>query len=134
MPLPNVYPLGQRTLSASTNSIASTPLRAVVIAPFTGRLVGLSGVAHGTFTSNCSVAVAIVPAVDAGTAPGSGTAVSGSPMTLTAANSAAGTSASLNPGAFTYVTEGDLVVFTPSGSTGTTIGGTFSATFRKGGA
>ena len=51
-------------------------------------------------------------------------------MTLTAANSAAGTSTSLTPTGGEYVYEGDFIVFTPSGSTGTTIGGTFSATVR----
>lgn len=135
MPLPENHPVGsERTLFTSTNSIATTPQACAVIAPFSGRLARVAGVAHGAFTGDCSIAVAIIPAVAAGTAPGAGTAISGSPMTLTAANSAAGTSTSMVPGTRTAITEGDLVVFTPSGSTGTTIGGTFSASFRKGGA
>ena len=71
------------------------------------------------------MAVAIIAAVAGGTAPGSGTAITGSPLVLTASNSAAGTSASMTPTGANVANEGDLVTFTPSGSTGTTIGGTF---------
>ncbi len=127
MALPTLHPLDYQTFGASTNSIASTPLACVVRAPFRAQLVQVSGVSHGIFTSDCSVAIAIIPSVAGGTAPGAGTAVSGSPMTLTASNSAAGTSTSLVPTANTFVNEGDLIMFTPSGSTGTTIGGTFYA-------
>lgn len=127
MALPVNHPFDEQTLSTSTNSIAATPLAAVIRAPFRGQINRFGAVSHGAFTTNCSIAVAIITAVDGGTAPGSGTAVSGSPMTLTASNSAAGTSTSMTPSANTFVNEGDLIVFTPSGSTGTTIGGTFSA-------
>ena len=131
MPLPVNHPISERTISAATNSIATTPLACAVAAPFPGRIRTVAGVAHGAFTGDCSVAVAIVRAPVAGVAPGSGTALTGSPLTLTAANSAAGTSASLDPTGDASVFEGDLVVFTPSGATGTTIGGTFSATFTR---
>lgn len=127
MALPVLHPLDYQTFGASTNSIASTPLACAVRAPFKAQLVQVSGVSHGTFTTDTSVAVAVIPSVAGGTAPGSGTTVSGSPMTLTASNSNLGTSTSLVPTANTFVNEGDLIVFTPSGSTGTTIGGTFYA-------
>lgn len=127
MALPENHPIDEQTLSTSTNSIASTPLAAVIRASFRGRVKRFGAVSHGAFTTDCSIAVAIITAVAGGTAPGSGTAVSGSPMTLTASNSAAGTSTSMVPSADTFVNEGDLIAFTPSGSTGTTIGGTFSA-------
>ena len=131
MPVPSLHPKHECTVSSACYSIGTTPRPCVITAPFTGRLDRLGAVSHGTFSGNCSVAVAIIPAVAGGAAPGSGTAVSGSPMTLTAANSAAGTSSSLVPGARTFVNEGDLIVFTPSGSTGTTIGATFSATIGR---
>lgn len=131
MSYPVNHSIAERTVSAVSFSIASTPLACAVIAPFSGRLDRLAGVSHGTFTANCSVAIAIIPAVAGGVAPGAGVAVSGSPMTLTASNSAAGTGVALVPGARTFVNEGDLIVFTPSGSTGTTIGGTFSATIAR---
>jgi len=130
MPLPDNHPLDEQTLDTSTNSIASTPLAAAIRVSFRGQIKRLGAVSHGAFTTNCSVAVAIIKAVAGGTAPGAGTAVSGSPMTLTASNSAAGTSTSMVPSTNTFVDEGDLIVFTPSGSTGTTIGGTFSAVIQ----
>jgi hypothetical protein len=127
MALPVNHPIDEQTFSCSTNSIASTPLAAAVRIPFRGIVNRFGAVSHGAFTTNCSIAVAIITPVADGTAPGSGTAVSGSPMTLAATNSAAGTSTSMVPSAVTVVNEGDLIVFTPSGSTGTTIGATFSA-------
>jgi len=131
MALPANHPMLKEVyLDTSTNSIASTPLACAVRAPFRGTIVSISGVSHGAFTTDCSVAVVIKPAVAGGTAPGSGTAITGSPLVLTASNSAAGTSASYVPSGANQVNEGDLIVFTPSGSTGTTIGGTFYATIQ----
>lgn len=129
--IPGNHPLlKEQCFDASTNSIASTPLACVIRAPFRGKVVLCSGVSHGAFTTDCSVAVAIIAAAAAGAAPGAGTAITGSPMVLTAANSAAGTSITMVPTGANLVNEGDLISFTPSGSTGTTIGGTFSATIQ----
>jgi hypothetical protein len=132
MALPNNYPLYQDTLSTTTNSIASTPLACAIRAPYRGVIDRIGAVSHGAFTTNCSIAVAIITSPAAGAAPGSGTAVTGSPMTLTASNSAAGTQTSMVPTGANVVNEGDIIVFTPSGSTGTTIGGTFTITLRAG--
>ena len=132
MALPTLHPLlHEQTFSTSTQSIASTPLACVMRAPFAGKVVKVSGVSNGIFTTDCSIAVAIIPSVAGGTAPGGGTAISGSPFVLTASNSAAGTSSTLIPTAETFVNEGDLVMFTPSGSTGTTIGGNFAVTIKS---
>lgn len=131
MALPINHPIDEQTLSTCTNSIATTPLACVIRVPFRGQISRFGAVSHGAFTTDCSIAVAIIsPATAAGAAPGAGTAVSGSPMTLTASNSAAGTNTSMTPTASTFVNEGDLIVFTPSGSTGATIGGTFSAVIQ----
>jgi hypothetical protein len=128
MALPDPHPfLRERYFDASTNSIASTPLACAIRAPFRCRIVKVGAVSHGAFTTDCSVAIAIVAAVAGGTAPGAGTAVTGSPLVLTASNSAAGTSATMTPSGANLMNEGDLLTFTPSGSTGTTIGGTFMA-------
>lgn len=133
MALPNNHPLNESTVSCSTNSIGATPLAAVCRAPFRGYIKQLSGVSHGALTSaDCSVAVAIITAAAAGAAPGAGTAITGSPMVLTQANSAAGTSITMVPTGANFVNEGDLIMFTPSGASGTTIGGTFAATIRAG--
>ncbi len=128
MALPGTHPmLQERVLQSSTNSIASTPLACVLRVPFRCKVNLVSGVSHGAFTTDCSVAVAIIASVAGGTAPGAGTAITGSPLVLTASNSAAGTSATMTPTAANIANEGDLISFTPSGSTGTTIGGTFYA-------
>lgn len=131
MALTTLHPLTELVQQTSTNSIASTPLACVIRAAKRGTVVLLTGVSHGAFTTDCSVAVAIIASPTAGVAPGSGTAITGSPMILTAANSAAGTTISLVPTGANLVNEGDLIMFTPSGSTGTTIGGTFTATIRS---
>ena len=131
MALPGTHPfLKEKTLETSTNSIAATPLACCVRLPFRCKIVLVAGVSHGAFTTDCSVAVALIPAVAGGTAPGSGTAITGSPLVLTASNSAAGTSATFVPSGANIGNEGDLVSFTPSGSTGTTIGGTFALTIQ----
>jgi hypothetical protein len=127
MALATNHPLYEIKVDASTNSIASTPLACAVVSPLRGKIVKITAVSHGAFTTDCSVAVAIIAAPAAGAAPGAGTAVTGSPMTLTASNSAAGTTTSMIPSGANIVNEGDIIVFTPSGSTGTTIGGTFCA-------
>jgi len=127
MALPNNHPLFEIHVDTTTNSIATTPLACAVVSPIRGKIVKVTAVAHGAFTTDCSVAVAIITAPAAGVAPGSGTAVGGSPMTLDDTNSAAGTTTSMVPTSANFVNEGDIIVFTPSGSTGTTIGGTFAA-------
>jgi hypothetical protein len=129
MALPDPHPyLKERTIESCTNSIASTPLACAMRAPFRCRITKVAVVTHGAFTTDCSVALAIVAAVAGGTAPGSGTAVTGSPLVITASNSAAGTTASMTPSGANLMNEGDLLTLTPSGSTGTTIGATFAAT------
>jgi hypothetical protein len=130
MALPNNHPVDEVNLTTSTNSIASTPLACVVRSPIRGVINRIGAVSHGAFTTDCSVAVAIIVAPVAGVAPGSGTAVGGSPMTLDDTNSAAGTSTSMVPTSANFVNEGDLIMFTPSGSTGTTIGGTFTVSIE----
>lgn len=122
--------LKEVTVYTCTNSIASTPLAAVARSPIRGKIVKTGAVSHGAFTTDCSIAVAIIPSVAGGTAPGGGTAITGSPMTLTASNSAAGTSTTMTPTGANLVNEDDLIMFTPSGSTGTTIGGTFYAVIQ----
>ena len=130
MTLPVNHALSEHTVFCSTNSIASTPLACLTRSPCRGTIVKLGGVSHGIFTTDCSVAVVIIPSVAGGTAPGGGTAITGSPLILTAANSAAGTSNTMVPTGANLVNEDDLIMFTPSGSTGTTIGGTFYAVIR----
>ena len=65
MALPDPHPyLKERTIESSTNSIASTPLACAVRAPFRCRITKIAVVTHGAFTTDCSVALAIVVAHD----------------------------------------------------------------------
>lgn len=123
--------LREETVYTSTNSMGATPLACVGVMPFDGFITQVQAVVHGTFTTDCSVAVKIITQVAGGTAPTAGTAVTGSPMTITAANSAAGTTAIMNPSGANFAFEGDLIALTPSGSTGTTIGATFAITCKR---
>jgi hypothetical protein len=77
-------------------------------------------VVNGAFTTDNSVAVAI-----------NGTAVTGSPFTITASGSAAGTSATMVPSGANLVNEDDYISFTPSGSTGASVTGTYFALIQK---
>ncbi len=131
MALPTNHPLKEITIHCHTASCASTPIAAVMRAPLAGFVISVAAVAEAAFTTDMSVAVAIIAAVAGGTAPAAGVAMTGSPFTVTAANSAIGTSASLIPSAANFVNEGDLISFTPSGSTGSNIPMTFSATIRR---
>jgi hypothetical protein len=123
--------LREETIYTCTNSIGATPLACVAVMPFNGYISQVQAVSHGTFVTDCSVAVKIITQVAGGTAPTAGTAVTGSPMTITAANSAAGTTAIMAPSGANFAFEGDLIAITPSGSTGTTIGCTFAVTVKR---
>lgn len=131
MSLPNNHTNKEATIHCHTASSAASPIAAVMRAPFAGYVISVAGVVEAAFTTDMSVAVAIIAAVAGGTAPAAGVAMTGSPFTITASNSAIGTSTSLVPTGANFVNEGDLISFTPSGSTGTNIPATFSATIRR---
>lgn len=132
MPLPTNHTLKEVTIHCHTASCGASPIAGVARFPFVGRIIKCGMVAEAAFITDMSVAVAIIPNVAGGTAPGSGTAVTGSPFTVTAANSAAGTTGSMIPsGASAYGNEDDTILFTPSGSTGTNVPATFFATIMR---
>jgi hypothetical protein len=111
MALPSLHPLlKEQTVQAFTVSCATSPIAAVARASFRGTLRKVGLVVTAAFTTDMSVAVAI-----------KGTAVGGSPFTVTAASSALGTTASLVCTSPCEVNEDDIVSFTPSGSTGTAV-------------
>lgn len=127
MTLPVNYPLDEIYLNEGTTSIATTPVAMQFISPVNGYLVrgyvGSTGVTTGTIT----VAVKI----------NGGSDVFNSTLTL-----AAGTGPANNPGVTiplvgagttsgVVVSEGDVIVATPSGGTGSTIGGTVTLVIRK---
>jgi hypothetical protein len=108
--------LKEQSVFCHTASSATTPIVAAGRLPFRGKVVRCTFMVAAAFTTDMSVAVAI-----------NGTAITGSPMTVTASGSGAGTMGSFVPtGANTFV-EDDYITFTPSGSTGTAVPGTAEA-------
>ena len=122
--------LKETTVFCHTASSTGTPIAAVARCPFRGKIVKVGGVVEAAFTTDMSVAVALISAPAAGAAPGAGTAITGSPFTITAANSAAGTQGSMIPTGANNCNEDDVILFTPSGSTGTNIPATFYAVIQ----
>lgn len=131
MALPVFHPLFEVVVYAHSASVGATPIAAVARVPFKGTIIKVGLVVEAAFTTDMSVAVAVIPSVAGGTAPGGGTAVTGSPFTVTASNSAAGTTGTMVPTAANTCNEDDTILFTPSGSTGSNVPGNFFAVIRR---
>lgn len=131
MALPVFHPLFEAVIHCHSASVGTTPIAAVARAPFKGTIIKVGLIVEAAFTTDMSVAVAVIPNVAGGTAPGSGTAVTGSPFTVTASNSALGTTGTMVPTGTNTVQEDDTISFTPSGSTGSAVPGTFFAVIRR---
>lgn len=115
---------------AHTPSIGSSPIAANARAPFRGKIVKIGCVVNGAFTGTLSHAVAIIAAAADGAAPGAGTAITGSPFTQSATNSAAGSQNSFVPTGANAVNEDDVINFTPSGGTASAVSGTYYAVIQ----
>lgn len=123
--------LREQTVYAHSPSIGTTPIVAVARSPYRGKIVKIGLVINGAITTApCSTAVNIIPNAADATAPGAGTAVSGSPFVVTHTNSAAGSTNSFAPSAVTPINEDDLITFTPSGATGASVTGTYYAVIQ----
>jgi hypothetical protein len=121
MAYPTTHKLTTVHLNAHSPSIGASPIAAYIRAPFRGTLEKVAVVANGTITTaDCSIAVAL-----------NGTAISGSPFLLPVSGAGAGEVASLVPTAKTYVNEDDYISFSPSGASGASITGTFTATIKQ---
>jgi hypothetical protein len=125
MSVPSNHPtLEEIFLSEGTTSIATTPIPAVMVAPINGILGNVMAAAGGTTTGTIAVSVTI----------NGGSDITGGGLTVPA-----GTGARNNPSFALpkvginahYVNEGDVITFTPSGGTGTSIPGAFSAAIRQ---
>jgi hypothetical protein len=123
MALTNNHPtLKEVQVGCHSASIGGTPVAAYTRAPFRGKLVKVVAIADGVITTaDCSVAVAI-----------NGTAVTGGTITIPVASAAAGQLASAIPTAANAVNEDDVISFTPSGASGSSIPGTFLAVIQMG--
>jgi hypothetical protein len=120
MAYPTTHRFDVAYLSGFTASIGSSPTATHVRAPFRGLVEKIAVVTHGLIaTTDCSVAIAL-----------NGTAISGSPLTIPVASAAAGQVASMVPTSPTYMSEDDVLSFTPSAAAGSTIGGTFTVRLK----
>jgi hypothetical protein len=121
MTLPVNEPNGELAVIAKSASVGASPAVAYAVAPVKGRIVRTYFVCEGAASGTIAVAVAINGGSDIGTgalsvAGGAGNAASDTP------SSSGGTS---------YVNEGDVIAFTPSGGSGSNIPGQFTAVIRK---
>jgi len=97
-------------------SIGGTPVSAYFRVPFNARIGTISLTPQGTITTaDCAVAIAI-----------NGTTNTNLAGTLPVSGAAPGAAASWAPAILTYVAEGDIIKFTPSGASGASIGGIFA--------
>lgn len=123
--------LREQTVYAHSPSIGTTPIVAVARSPFRGKVVKVGLVINGAITNAaCSTAVNIIANAADAAAPGSGTAITGSPFVVTNTNSAAGSTNSFVPTGANAINEDDLITFTPSGATGSSVTGTYYAVIQ----
>jgi hypothetical protein len=121
MALPLNHTINEVTVHCHSASIGGTPAAAYLRAPFRGTVVKVGGVTGGIITTaDASIAVAI-----------GGTAITGSPFLMTVSGAAAGQNFSMTPSGANAVNEDDVISFTPSGASGSSIPGTFYATIRR---
>jgi hypothetical protein len=118
-------PNNEASLQAATTSIATTPVAASVINTNAGYIQRVIAAAAGTTSGTITVAITI---------NGSGTDVANGTLTIPAGTGArAGTVIELPVAVSTaavFVQEGDVITFTPSGGTGSSIAGAFGAVVR----
>lgn len=121
MALPNNRTFNSADLTTYTPSVGTTPAAAYVRAPFRGKVLAFTGILRGAITTADGTITVAVNGVTIGT------------FTITQSGSAAG---QLFKGAPTTVTlscvnEDDVISFTPSAASGTTIGMDFSVSIRE---
>ena len=121
MALPANHPLREAAFHAFSRSIGASPEAAYIRAPFRGRVLKVGCVTQGTIsTADATIATAI-----------NGTAITGGSITVTVSGAAAGQHFSAAPTAARDVVEDDVVSFTPSGASGSNIGGQMYAVFER---
>lgn len=130
MALPNNHPLDEHTVTCFCSSFGTTPIAGVIRAPFRGTIVKVGFVANLAWTGTLTVTPTIIPAAADGAAPGSGTAITGGAFTMSATNSAPGSTNSIVPTGANLVNEDDVIRFVPSGATAATGTGTFFAVIQ----
>jgi hypothetical protein len=109
-------------LSVFTPSIATSPVAAQVVVPFSGRIIKTFGVSNGTTTGTTAVAVAV----------NGGSAISSAALSIAAGGAGVEVESTIVTTDYnaSQVKDGDVLSFTPSGGTGASIGGSFGALIR----
>lgn len=124
MALPLNRPVHEVSITESTTSIATTPVAAAAVASNAGYIHRVMAGAGGATTGTIAVAVTI----------NGGSDITGGGLTIAAGSGNNGSSVYTFPltGANAVaVSEGDYVVFTPSGGTGASIPGAFTMVIRQ---
>lgn len=109
MALPNMRPVDYRVAYCHTASVGATPVAAHCAAPTKGWLKRFGSILGGAITSADATITVAVNGVTVGT------------FTITQASSAAGDFDSATPTAETFVQEDDVISFTSSGASGSSI-------------
>lgn len=123
MALPQNRPFNETPVYAQTTSIASTPVAGVAVVPVKGYIDRVFAVSDGTTTGTITVTVKV----------NGGSDIAGGALTIAAGSgdaNNAGVQIPLVGSGAVPVFEGDVIVFTPSGGTGTSIPGAFAAVIR----
>ncbi len=126
MPIPVNRPLNEAAMCEGTTSIATAPVVAVMCVPIAGFVERVMAAAGGTTTGTINVAVSINGGAD----------ITGGNLNVAAgggARAGAVWELGVNGAGATdgvWVNEGDILTFTPSGGTGNSIPGAFTAVIR----
>lgn len=121
MTLPVLHPLSDTMWSCYTASVGATPVAAHIVAPWRCKIMQVASVLGGVITTaNASVAVAI-----------NGTAVTGATLDIEDSGSAVGDLDTATPTAANVANEGDVISFTPSLASGSSIPCHFFAMTRR---
>lgn len=119
MPLPTNHTLNTDFVTTYSPSVGGTPQACYVRAPFRSRLLGYSMILRGPITTADGTITVAVNGTTVGT------------FTITQSGSAAGQLFTGTPASPVYMNSDDVISFTPSGASGTTIGGDFQAIVRR---
>lgn len=121
MAVTELHPLSEAVVHCHSASIGASAAAAYARAPFRGKVVKVGAVTGGVITTaDATVATAI-----------NGTAITGGSVTVTVSGAAAGQHFSASPTGANNVNEDDVISFTPSGASGSSIPGTFYAVIRR---
>lgn len=126
---PGHRPFSDAILAESTTSIATTPVAASMVAPCNGFMHKVYAASNGTFTGTITVKVTISSSTSTDVTSGTLTIAAGSgvqSVSVEIPKTVMANGLSMVP-----VNEGDLITFTPSGGTGASIPGAFTAVIRE---